>query len=375
MTIEERAGAVEPAVRVSTLELFFDLVFVFTVTQLTAVLADRLDVLGLARVALMLGVIFWMYGGYAWLTNAVAPTNSLRRGVLLVGMGGYLVIALAIPDAFGASGWLFGLAYFVVNAVHSGLFVMSGGPGAVRALVGGLAWLNLGSAGLVVAGGFAPGQWRYVLWAAAFALQIATPYLHPLGGFTISPAHFVERHGLVVIIALGESIIALGVGAAGVELDLGTIAVAVLGLTVAYLLWWAYFGSDDVRAEHALSAITDRHRRARVALRAFGYAHYPLLAGIVAFAAGVKKAIGHPFEALGSGAAVALGGGVALFLLGHAVFRRILRLPGVGYQVGAGMLAAVTIPVGLVNAAAQLGALLVVLGASHAVERARPTAG
>jgi low temperature requirement protein LtrA len=145
----------------------------------------------------------------------------------------------------------------------------------------------------------------------------------------------------------------------------------VLGLTVAYFMWWAYFGSDDVRAEHALAAIADRQRRAWAALRAFGYAHYPLLAGIVAFAAGVKKAIGHPFDPLGMGAAIALGGGVALFLLGHAMFRRILRLPGVRYQVAAGALAAATIPAGLLSAAAQLGALLVMLGVGHGLERVR----
>jgi low temperature requirement protein LtrA len=356
------------AVRVSTLELFFDLVFVFTITQLTAVLADRLDVVGLARICLMLGVIWWMYGGYAWLTNAVAPTSRLRRFLLLVGMGGYLVVALAVPAAFGASGWLFGAGYFVVNAVHTVLFLIAGDQGVMAALRSGLAALNATSAGLVLIGGIVTGPARYGLWAAAFALQIATPYLHALGGFTISPHHFVERHGLVVIVALGESIIALGVGAAGLDLDLSMVLVAVLGLTVAYFLWWAYFSADDERAEHALAAIDDPLRRARAALRAFGYAHYPLLIGIVALAAGVKKAMAHPLEHLKPGAAVALGGGVALFLLAHAAFRRVLAIDVTRYRVGAALMALLTVPVGLVSAAGQLAALVVVLGVGYAWE-------
>ena len=195
----------------------------------------------------------------------------------------------------------------------------------MRALRGGLAALNLTSASIVLVGGFLPGGWRYGFWAAAFALQIATPYLHPLGGFSVSPAHFVERHGLVVIIALGESIIALGIGVEGLHLGFDMIVVAILALTVAYYMYWIYFGGDDELAEHALERATDPPRRASLALQAFGYAHYPLLLGIIAFAAGVKKIIGHPFDPAKLAYAVALGGGVALFLLAHAWFRRILR--------------------------------------------------
>ena len=130
---------------------------------------------------------------------------------------------------------------------------------------------------------------------AAFAVQIATPYLIPIGGFTISAAHFVERHGLVIIIALGESVVAIGVGADELHLDIGLLAVAVAGLVVAYFLYWAYFGGDEERAEHALDSIADSKRRARMALQAYGYAHYPMLIGIIATAAGIKKEIAHAF--------------------------------------------------------------------------------
>src|SRR5262245_49152225 len=201
------------AVRVSTLELFFDLVFVFTLTRLTAVLADDLTVVGFARVVLMVGLVMWMYGGYAWLTNAVTPDTRFRRTLVLVGMAGFLGISLAIPDAFGHTGWLFGLGYFVVNAVHSGLFIVAGGPGAIRAMTR-LAPLNLGSATLILVGGFLPLEARYALWTLALLLMLASPYLNPINSFTISPSHFVERHGLLVIIALGESVVAIGVGAA-----------------------------------------------------------------------------------------------------------------------------------------------------------------
>ncbi|MGE5828934.1 MAG: low temperature requirement protein A [Micromonosporaceae bacterium] len=361
----ERVGT-EPAVRVSTLELFFDLVFVSTMTALTAVLAKDLTWRGLGNIGLLLGVILWMYGGYAWLTNAVAPTNRLRRTLVLVGMGGFLVMALAIPDAFGASGWAFGAGYFVVNAVHSGLFLHSAGPGGV-AVMRGLAPLNLLSAGLVLAGGFLPGPWRYASWAAALAVQIITPYLHSLGGYSISAAHFVERHGLVVIVALGESIVAIGIGAAGLTLDLRLVAVAVLGLTLSYYLWWVYFEGDDGGAERALAAV-EPQRRPRAALNAYGYAHYPLLLGIVVLAAGVKVAIAKSTAELTLAQALALGGGVALFLFGDVAYRRVLSIGRSRYRLWGAIGVLATVPLGLVRAVAQLVPLIVVLLAMLVIE-------
>jgi low temperature requirement protein LtrA len=353
------AARTEVAVRVSTLELFFDLVFVFTVTQLTGVLVDELSLVGVVRVLLMLGVIWWMYGGYAWLTNAVALTSSARRAMLLTGMAGFLAIALAIPSAFDGGGWVFGVGYWVVNAVHTGLFVRAAGTGSAAAMKG-LAPLNLASATLVLAGGLAPGGWRYAAWAAAMALQIATPYLYSQRRHTITATHFVERHGLVMIIALGESVVAIGVGAAEVPLTIGLLAVAILGLVLVYFLWWAYFGGDDERAEHVLAAAAPE-RRPRLALRAYGYAHYPMLLGIVVLATGVKKAIGHPFDHLTVPQALALSGGVALFLAGDVWFRRVLGIGRVGYRAVAVLGALAVIPLGPVMAVAQLGALAAML--------------
>jgi low temperature requirement protein LtrA len=362
--------ATEPTVRVSTLELFFDLVFVFTATQLTATLADDLTPQGLIRVVLMLGVILWMYGGYAWLTNAVAPTSRFRRTLMLVGMGGFLGMALAVPRAFGDSGWVFGLGYFVVNAVHSGLFVAAGGARAKEAM-GRLAPLNLASATLVLVGGFLPGWLRYAAWATALVVQVASPYLSPIGGFSINPVHFVERHGLVVIVALGESIVAIGVGAAGLPVDFGLISVAVLGLTLSYLMWWVYFGGDEERAEHALAA-ADPVRRARMAVAAYGFAHYGLLLGIVVVAAGVKKAIGHAADPLTLGQSLALAGGLAVYLVADVAFRRILDIGRVRYRAVAAVVMLATVPLGLYVAVIQMVALIVLLVAMLYVEAYAP---
>jgi low temperature requirement protein LtrA len=367
VTAQKSEPAIEPAVRVSTLELFFDLVFVFTVTQLTDVLAHHLDGVGLARVLLMFGIIWWMYGGYAWLTNAVAPSSTTRRTLLLTGMAGFLVIALTIPDAFGYAGWMFGAAYLVVNLVHSALFVRASGPDARRATAS-LAPLNLASALLVLVGGILTGPVRYWLWAAAFALMIATPYLHRIRWHTLNAGHFVERHGLVVIVAIGESIVAIGLGFAGVRIDFGAVAVAVLGLCIAYYLWWAYFAGDEARAEHALSAIADPLRRARIALRGWGYAHYPMILGIIVLAAGVKKAVGHAFDPLDWAPAIALSGGTALFLLGHAWFLRILGISGVMHRVAAAVAVLAVIPLARVAAIAQLAAVPLIMATALIIE-------
>jgi low temperature requirement protein LtrA len=367
-TAEQPAASAEPEYRVSTLELFFDLVFVFTITQLTRTLADDTSPLGFAQAVIMLCVILWMYFGYVWLTNAVAPDTTVRRLLLMGGMGGFLVIALAIPSAFGAAGPAFGIGYLIVNLVHSGLFISAGGPGSAAAMAR-LAPFNLGSAGLVLVGGFLPSTWRAIAWLAAVALMIVSPYVNRRHGeFRIRPAHFVERHGLVVIIAIGESIIAMGIGAAGLPLNLQLVVAALLGLTLAYQLWWCHFGRDqDVRAEHSLARMTPSER-ARAALSAFGWAHAPILLGIMVVCVGIKKTIGHAGEHLYLSGALALGGGAAIFLVGQVLFRHRMRIGPVRWRVIAAVLALATVPVGLWLAIAQVAALVVVFGVLLTVE-------
>jgi low temperature requirement protein LtrA len=362
-------GQAEQVERVSTLELFFDLVFVFTITQLTAVLSNDPTPRGLLRVVLMLGVIFWMYGGYAWMTNAVATDRAARRLLLLGGMAGFLVLALAIPRAFSGDDLAFGIAYLVIVSIHSGLYSRTGASHTIRALVR-LAPFNLVSALLVLAAVMVEGTAAYLVWAAAFALEWFTPRLASTGGFRIAPAHFVERHGLVVIVALGESIVAIGIGAAGLPVDLALATVAVLALLLAACLWWAYFGGDDTRAEHALAAIPD-DRRGWVAVQAFGYWHLPMLLGIIILAAGLKDVVGHAFDPLDLAHALMLSGGVATFLAGDVLFRRTLRIGPGHLRALAAALALATTPLGLaVSALAQLAALLLVLAACLSAETA-----
>lgn len=358
----------ETEYRVSTLELFFDLVFVFTITQLTQKLADDMSPAGFGQVLLMLFVILWMYFGYVWLTNSVPPNTTLRRVLLLCGMGGFLIIALAIPSGFAAAGPAFGIGYLIVNLVHSGLFISAGGPGSAAAMAR-LAPFNLSSAVLVLAGGFLPPVWRAAAWFAAVVLMVVSPYVNRRHGeFRIRPVHFVERHGLVVIIALGESIIAMGIGAAGLPLNFQLVVAALLGLTLACQLWWCHFGRDqDVRAEHSLAAMT-QVERARAALSAFGWAHVPILLGIIVVCVGIKKTIGHATDHLYLSGALALGGGAAVFLAGQVFFRHRMGIGTVRWRVIAGVVALATIPIGLWLAIAQVAALVLVFGALLAVE-------
>jgi low temperature requirement protein LtrA len=359
----------EEDVSVSTLELFFDLVFVFTITQLTAVLAHELSVKGAFQVVLMLGVIWWMYSGYVWLTNAVRADRAERRALLLGGMGAYLILALAIPHAFGDGGPAFGIAYFIVVLVHTSLFARTTNADTFKAVLG-LAPFNLFSAALVLAGGIAGGTAQYVLWSLAFVWEWITPYVSR-GGFTVAAGHFVERHGLVILIAIGESIIAVGVGAGEAPLDLQLAAIALLGLALSACLWWVYFGTgDDERAEHALAA-TPRERQQITAVTAFGYAHLPMLLGIIALAAAEKQVVAHPLDALEHDHAITLGLAVALFVLGDVLFRASLKIGRSPQRIVAVGLAAATIPLGLVAAWLQLVALVVVIAGTLTSERER----
>jgi hypothetical protein len=210
-----------PDVRVSTVELFFDLVFVFTITQLTSLLAEDPTALGVVRMILVFGPVWWMYGGYAWLTNAVPPREPGLRLLMLVGMAGFLVVALAIPRAFDASGVAFGLGYLVVNLVHTGMFLRSTEESTVRAIVR-LGPFNAITAVLLLVAGFTDGAVQWSLWAGV-QLHWITPYITNVSGFTIRAAHFVERHGLILLIALGESIVAIGIGVEGRALGGGFI--------------------------------------------------------------------------------------------------------------------------------------------------------
>jgi low temperature requirement protein LtrA len=347
------------SVRVSTLELFFDLVFVFTITQLTDVLAEGHDLEALSRVVVMLLLIWWIYDGYAWLTNAIT-TDRLRFRLLLVGgMGGFLIIALAAPHAYESDGVVFGLGYLAVTLLHAGMFARGATLNEMRAILK-LAPFNLLAAVLVLVGGALGGDAQTLLWAATGVLLWLTPRLTSVEGFVVGVSHFVERHGLVVIVALGESIVVIGVGAEGLELDAGLVLVALLALALNAALWWVYF-SDETAVEEGFHA-APADRRAQLALTAFGYWHYGILLAVIAIAAGLKKAVGHPYDPLEDWIAIGLGLGTALYLLCDLGFRRTFGIPGNRWRAGAAVASAATAFLGTaVAGVAQVGALAAIL--------------
>ena len=311
--------------RVSAIELFFDLVFVFTLTQLTAELADGRSLETLAQVVLMFVVLFWMYGGYAWLTNQVPPDRAMRRVLLILGMGAFLVCAIAIPTTFKGSGAAFGVGYLLAVLVHGVLYGEAYGPAVWRFVPANI----LG--GLVLTGvGLIDGP-LYVAFGAAIGLQFVAAYLTRLtsaetrAGFDIQPAHFVERHGLLLLIAFGESVVAVGVGARELLPEFGLLSVALLGLALVAELWWTYFAKTEALAEASLrSASLDE--RVQMALGGYFYAYAPMLLGVVAIAAGVKLSLAHLAEPSELAAALLLGCGVAAYVVGDLAFRRAMRI-------------------------------------------------
>ena len=374
------SNPLERSVRVSTLELFFDLVFVFTITQLTGLLVEGVDGKAVFEAAVMLLLIWWMYDGYAWLTNAIA-TDRLRFRLLLIGgMGAFLVIALAIPEAYDGDGVAFGVGYLVVILLHAAMYVRGTSVSEVRAIIR-IVPFNLVAAGVVLVGGALGGGAQQALWAVTAAMLWASPWLTSLEGFIVSVAHFVERHGLVVIIALGESIVAVGAAASEQDLNAGLALAALVSLGLSAALWWVYF-SDEESIEDAMSA-ADPDRRPRLALVGFGYWHYGIILGIVAVAAGLEKAIEHPYDPSDGWSAVALAVGVAAFVACEVGFRWTFGITRSQVRLVAAAVVLATIPLGSeVGGLAQVAALtaLVVIGLAaegwigHRADRASGTA-
>jgi low temperature requirement protein LtrA len=357
---------IDEQLRVSTLELFFDLVFVFTLTQLTAILAHDVTAESAGHVALIFIVLFWMYGGYVWLTNQVPPDRPARRLLLVVGMAAFFVCALAIPEAFDGGGVAFGLGYLLVILVHAGLWLQVYG-GAVTWRFG---LFNVVAALMVTVAGFLDGPAAYGLWVAAIALLFVTPRIAGRAApqFPLRSGHFVERHGLLLIVAFGESVVAIGIGAAGLPLDPGLFGAAVLGLALAAALWWSYFVGDEEGAERAMRAATDGERFG-LAINAYFFAYIPILLGVITIAAGVERSIGAVEERLDAGSAGLLAVGVALYLAGDVAFRRVMRIRPIAHRGGAAVAALATMLLGIsVAAAVQLVALVAIVVATLATE-------
>ncbi len=325
---------IEEDERVTSLELFFDLVFVFTLTQLTALLAKSLSWESLLQSFLIFIVLFWMYGGYVWLTNSVPPVTAGRQLLLIAGMAAFLICALAIPSAFTNSGLAFGIGYLIVITVHGFMYVRAVGWKAARFVP-----MNFLSVAAIIGASFANGSGRFLLWLLAIGVHVFTSFPGAGVTFEIRVNHFVERHGALLLIALGESIVAIGAG--GLALNLRFILAAVLGLILSSAFWWIYFARDEEVALATMLArpVTDRPRQA---LGAYFYAFIPMLFGIILLATGIKSSIEHLTVRLDIAHAFAFGGGVGLYLIGTAIFRRASGIPEVTYRYVAAFLAVLT---------------------------------
>ena len=307
--------------RVTPLEIFFDLVFVYAITQVTLLMSDDPTWNGLGRGLLVLAALWWAWTGYAWLTNTLEPEEGLVRAGVLAAMAAMLVVALAVPEAFGANGVLFGAAYLIVRVIQLGLFAIARrrDPDLRLTMARKVPTAMLGPV-LILAAGFFDGPAQAALWVVALAVDYLGILFSHGPGLRVSPAHYAERYGLIVIIALGESIVAIGVGAAGEPVTTSLVAAAVLGILVVGALWWAYFDVYAVEAQRRLSEASDA-ARFRLARDAYSYIHLLMVAGIVLFALGLKKTIEEVGDPLDTVPAVALCGGLALYFLSYVAFR------------------------------------------------------
>ena len=307
--------------RVTPLELFFDLVFVFAITQVTTLLSADPTWSGLLRGLVVLAALWWAWAAYAWLTNTLNPEEGLVRIAMFVVMGAMLVCALAVPEAFGDHGVIFGVAYLVVRAMHIALYALAarGDPDLLGAVLRMVPSSTI-SGFLILGAGFLEGKERTTLWILALAIDYLGVLIGRGQGWRISPGHFVERHGLVVIIAIGESIVALGVSASGAPLTAGVITTALVGMTIAVSLWWTYFDWVAIVLEHRLRETTGT-AQTTLARDAFSYLHFVIVAGIVLFAMSLKKALAHYDAHLAVVPAAALCAGLGAYLLAHVLLR------------------------------------------------------
>jgi low temperature requirement protein LtrA len=320
-----RAPRVNPVMRegerVTPLELFFDLVFVLALTQCTQLMADDPSWEGVAQAMLILAVLWWSWGGYAWLTSVINPEEGAVRIAMFVAMAAFLVVAICVPETFGDLGLLFAGAYAVVRIAHIALFWIASREDPD--LRGSVTWLAMSTAvgvGLLVVASALDGVAQGAVWALAVVLDYGGPFFLGAAGWKLVPEHFAERFGLIIIIALGESIVAIGAGVTG-DVTLGVVTAAILGVTLAAMMWWAYFDVVALVATRRLASIEDRREQNETARDSYGYLHGPMVAGIVLVALGLKKTIGDVEEPLKIVPAFALIGGFAIYLLTHVAFR------------------------------------------------------
>jgi len=358
--------------RVGVLELFFDLVFVLAIPQVTGYLASHLTWGGMLEGVVILGLMWWAWVGYSWLTNSVDSDDIPTRLTIFTAMAALVVVALAIPGAFAGDALVMACAYALVRVMQVGLYAYGtdaddSNHGAILKLAPGFMFSSV----LLIIGALIGGDAQLWIWIVALGVDVATPFLFDTAGFQVHAGHFAERHGLIVIIALGESIVALGAAATGQQLNLELVAGVAAGVAISASLWWTYFDLTALAAEHRLSSMS-LAERARLARDAYSVIHLPMIAGIVLVALGLKKSLGHLDHHLELIPAFALVGGPALFLFGLLAFR-FRNIKTVGYpRLLSALLLLALLPLCLaMPALASVGAVCAVLVALVAWEAVR----
>jgi len=364
------ATAVDHEHSVTPRELFFDLVFVFAFTQVTTLLAHDPTFAGIGRGVLVLAALWWPWTAYAWLTNTVDPEEGFVGAALLVALIAMFLAALAVPHVFGDDGVLFGAAFLVVVAMHLSLYALAGrgNPDLLAAVLRLAPWTLIGAA-LILLAGFLDSA-RTWLWVAALACTYVGAGLAGSTGWRIHPSHLTERYGLVLIIALGEAFVAIGIGATGVGIGAREVVAAILGLLIATAFWLAYFDFFSIRGAQMLAS-REGPRRVALARDLYAYGHLPLIVGVVLFAFAMKTIVAHVGEQLDWVAAFALCGGSALYLLTYSAVRSVLArrlsLSRGRFAAAVGMLLVLPLAT-VVPALAALALVTAVWAALHAYE-------
>lgn len=338
---------------VSNLELFFDLVFVFVITQVTALITPAAGWGGLGRAALVLALTWYAYNGFAWLTNNVAPTTLSTRLPLFAAMACFLAMAVVVPEAFGSGAWVFALSYVAVVLIHAVQFARSS-MGTSAVAIRSILPVNLVIAGLLVVAAAVGPEFGWVWWCLSVVAGLGTVFLQRGTPFTLRARHFSERHHLLVIIALGETIIQVGQSAVAHLTQAPVLFGFMAGLGLIIALWWVYFGTgDDERGAHSFARMSDE-QRAVLGAQAYSAAHLLHIFGLVLCAGGLRAALHQPLEPLSTALALTTSAGVALFLLGQASFRGALRIGPVAPHLLAAALVLTAAPLGAIGSAVVL---------------------
>jgi low temperature requirement protein LtrA len=371
-TLVSEPTAEEEERKTSYLELFFDLVFVFAITQVTSLILEDTSAAGFVRSALVLALVWWAWSAYAWMTNAIDVENVVTRTIVMAAMAAAFFMALAVPDAYQDEGAWFAVAYFTDRILQTTLFSwgVRHDPVELRATFRLAPWF-LTAAFVALAGGFVDGEARAWVWAASLAIDVVGTLTVARANWRVAPAHFAERFALIVIIALGESIVAIGIATSDLERNLAFAVSVIVAFVGVAALWWAYFDFVATAAERALRR-AGPESRGPLARDVFTFFHYPMVLGIIFYAVAAKKTLEQPTDPLSRAGRWALGLGIAVFLSGFVLarFRVLRRIAWERIAAGAAALIA-AVALDRTDAIVTLAVVVAILLVSVGIEAAR----